>query len=134
AGSGVEHYVAGTGVSATAKAQEFEEELIEMQADQAMEQELKKKGLRGIVKEFGGGGRGSGRRVTGGVTATAPVKVEPKPEPVVKEDPGEKLKRTVRKTRKTAPKVEEPEPEPAVKAESPPVYEEEDDDFSDFSI
>lgn len=137
AGSGVEHYVAGTGVSATAKAQEFEEELIEMQADQAMEQELKKKGLRGIVKEFGGGGRGPGRRVTGGVTATAPVKVEPKPEPIVEEDPGEKLKSSVRKTRKTrktTPTVEESEPEPPVEAESPPVHEEEDDDFSDFSI
>ena len=135
AGSGVDHYVAGTGVTATAKAQEFEDELIEMQADQAMEQELKKKGLRGIVKEFGGGGRG--RRVTGGVTSSAPVKVESKPKPVVKEDPGEKLKKTVRKTRKTrktAPKVEESEPEPVPEAESAPAYEEEEDDFSDFSL
>ena len=130
-----QHYVAGTGVTATEEAKKFEEEIKEMQADHAMEQELKQKGLRGIVQEFGGGRRG--QRVTGGVTRTSRPNVEPKSEgkieEVISKDPIKQFKKNVRKTRKTRKTVSKNDSESDSVVQDPP-HKEEDDDFSDFSL
>jgi hypothetical protein len=118
-----EHYVAGTTVSATEEADRMDDMVVDMQADLAIEQELQKKGLRGIISDLSEGGNGPGHK---GSSSRSPEPAETKTLPA----------RKTRKTRKTAKSEEEPEPEPkarkSAKTDGPDITD--DDDFGDFSF
>tara|TARA_B110000438_G_scaffold58786_1_gene58853 strand:+ start:6097 stop:7419 length:1323 start_codon:yes stop_codon:yes gene_type:complete len=106
-----EHYVAGSSVVSTDEADAMDDMISEMQEEQALEQKLKTKGLRGII--------GSQRQ-----NLSSPAKSKPKP-------------KTTRKTRKTQTYNSEPKPteedeEKSVRKVDPEVNDE--GDFSDFSV
>jgi hypothetical protein len=118
-----EHYVAGTAVSATEEANRMDDMVVDMQADLAIEQELQKKGLRGIISDLSEGGNGPGQK---GSSSRSPEPAETKTRPA----------RKTRKTRKTDKSEDEPEPEPkarkSAKTDGPDITD--DDDFGDFSF
>jgi hypothetical protein len=115
-----EHYVAGSSVISTDEADAMDDMISEMQEEHALEQELKAKGLRGII---GGQRRNLATKPHSSSSSTSP-KSEPKPEPT-------------RKTRKTQASKADSEPakedsEKPMRRVDPEVND--DGDFSDFSF
>ncbi|MDE0708199.1 MAG: hypothetical protein OSB33_04550 [Candidatus Poseidoniales archaeon] len=115
-----EHYVAGSSVVSTDEADAMDDMISEMQEEQALEQELQAKGLRGII--------GSQRQApsTKPHSSRLSTSAESKPKP-----------KSIRKTRKTQtansePKPTEEEEEKTVRKIDPEVNDE--GDFSDFSL